>query len=68
MSKKVIKIVGQIIAGEYDENGDLVAEAPVAEITIYKPQFDQLAEAVAAQFPDSELDNKSTPRHLKNTK
>jgi hypothetical protein len=52
MSRRVLKIVGQIFVGDYDENGDLVAENAVADITIYKPQFDGLAEAVADAFPD----------------
>ncbi len=43
-----IKIAYTLIVGEYDDDGNLIGEHPQDAVALYAPQFDELADRVAA--------------------
>lgn len=51
MSLKPFKIVGRLVAARVDEEGNVVDEISVGELTLYAPQFSQLAEQVELAWP-----------------
>lgn len=52
MSIEPFKIVGQLIAVEKDQAGEIIAEIPVGDLVIYAARFDQLAEQIAERWPE----------------
>jgi hypothetical protein len=49
-----LKIIYQLIVAEKDADGDIVAEHLQQPVTLYKPQFAELEERIAATMASAE--------------
>lgn len=48
MSLKPLKVVYQLVVGEYDDDGNLTGEHAQEPATLYAPQFGELGKRVEA--------------------
>jgi hypothetical protein len=56
MNLKPLKVVYQLVVGEYDEEGNLVGEHPQPPATLYAPQFTELEHRVAATMATAPIE------------
>jgi hypothetical protein len=61
MNLRPLKVIYQLVVGEYDEDGNLVGEHPQPPATLYAPQFGELEQRVAATMATAPIERSDAP-------
>jgi hypothetical protein len=61
MNLKPLKVMYQLVVGEYDDDGNLIGEHPQAPATLYAPQFGELEQRVAATMATAPIERSDAP-------